>query len=51
MDFEPRTSSVSGWRFSRLGSAAEAVTCCLAWYDPNAFRAFTLVVLATLEPM
>ena len=30
----PRISSVSGWRFSRLGSAAEPVTCCLSLVRP-----------------
>jgi hypothetical protein len=39
------------WRFSRLGSVTERVTCCLAWYDPNVFPALTLFVLAALGPM
>ena len=48
--FELVTSSVSGWRFNRQGSCTEPVTCCLGWYDPNVFPAFTPIVLATLGP-
>jgi hypothetical protein len=48
--FEPVTSSVSGWRFSRLGSATEPVTCGLAWRCPSGSPPFTYVVPAVLGP-